>query len=136
MPILNAAYKSLNDKFKPIVLEIMTQLETKGYQPIVAEGLRTRAQQAEKVRLGYSQTMNSYHLSGFAADIVDKRYMWDIPLSHQYWKDQGLIVENLAKKNPGLRWGGTWGKGYQRYLDYVLGKTKYFVDVAHVELRT
>jgi hypothetical protein len=135
MPTINKAFESLEPKFKPLVLEILTQLEALGYKPIVAEGRRTLAQQREKVRKGYSTTMNSYHLSGMAADIVDSRYNWDIPVSHQYWKDQGTIIENLAKKNPGLRWGGTWGKGYQRYLDYLRGKTKYFLDVAHVELR-
>jgi hypothetical protein len=61
--------------------------------------------------------------------------MWNIPLSHQYWKDQGDIVNELKKSNTRLSWGGDWGKGYQRYLDYLLGRTKYFVDVAHVELR-
>lgn len=135
MPVLNAAYKSLNDKFKPIVLEILTKLEAKGYQPIVAEGLRSVAQQQEKVKLGYSTTMHSYHLSGFAADIVDKRYMWNIPVSHQYWKDQGEIVEALKKTNPGLYWGGSWKYPIARYYDYLRGKTKYFMDVAHVELR-
>lgn len=129
------AFDSLEDKFKPIVAEIMKQLMAKGWQPVVAEGRRTVAQQKEKVRLGYSKTMNSYHLTGMAADIVDRRYGWDIPLSHQYWKDQGQIVTDLRKSIPNLRWGGDWGQGYSRYLSYVLGKTRYFVDVAHVELR-
>lgn len=135
MPELNKAYESLESKFKPFVLEILTQLEAKGWQPIVAEGRRTLAQQREKVRLGYSTTMHSYHLTGMAADIVDKRYNWDIPLSHQYWRDQGTIVDLIQKTNPGLHWGGDWGQGYQRYINYLLGRTKYFVDVAHVELR-
>jgi hypothetical protein len=135
MPIKNKAFDSLENRFKPIVLEIMTRLEAKGWQPMVAEGRRTIAQQREKVRKGYSKTMNSYHLTGMAADIVDKRYAWNIPLSHQYWKDQGAIVNELVKTNKGLRWGGDWGQGYQRYLNYLLGRTKYFVDVAHVELR-
>jgi hypothetical protein len=135
MPIINKAFESLDPKFKPIVLEVLTRMEAKGWQPFVCEGKRSVAQQREKVRLGYSKTMNSYHLTGKAADIVDKRYMWDIGLSHQYWKDQGAIVNELAAKYPGLQWGGDWGKGYQRYLNYLLGKTKYFVDVAHVELR-
>jgi len=135
MPVKNKAFESLENRFKPIVLEIMTRLETKGWKPQVIEGRRTLAQQKEKVKKGYSKTMRSYHLTGMAADICDVRYMWNIPLSHQYWKDQGAIVEELAKQNKGLQWGGTWGKGYQRYLNYLLGKTKYFVDVAHVELR-
>lgn len=135
MPYINKAFESLEPKFKPLVLEIMEKLEAKGWQPAVIEGRRTLAQQREKVRRGVSQTMRSYHLSGMAADICDRRYLWNVPLSHQYWKDQGAIVEELAKSNPGLRWGGTWGRGYQRYLDYLRGKTHYFVDVAHVELR-
>lgn len=134
MPIINAAFNSLEDRFKPIVLEIMKRLEAKGWQPMVAEGRRTRAQQAYKVKMGYSTTMNSYHLTGMAADIVDKRYAWNIPLSHQYWKDQGAVVNELRKTIPALKWGGDWGRGYQRYLDFLLGKTKYFVDVAHVQL--
>lgn len=137
MPVKNKAFESLEDRFKPIVLEIMTRLEAKGWQPQVIEGRRTIAQQREKVAKGYSKTMHSYHLTGMAADICDKRYLWNIPLSHQYWKDQGEIVLDLAKTNKGLRWGGVWAEGkMQRFLDYLRGKTKYFVDVAHVELRT
>lgn len=136
MPIINKAFESLEPKFKPIVLEILKRLEALGYKPIVAEGRRTLAQQREKVKLGYSQTMNSYHLTGMAADIVDKRYNWDIPLSHPYWKAQGEIVLDLAKTNKGLYWGGVWKVGLmQRFVDYLKGKTKYFVDCAHVELR-
>lgn len=133
---LNAAFESLDPKFKPIVLEILKRLEAKGWQPIVAEGRRTIAQQRHKVARGVSQTMNSYHLSGMAADIVDKRYMWNIPLSHKYWMDQGEIVLDLARTNKGLYWGGVWKVGVmQRFLDYLKGKTKYFADVAHCELR-
>lgn len=135
MPIINKAFESLEPRFKPIVLEIMKRLEAKGWQPQVFEGRRTVAQQREKVRRGVSKTMNSYHLTGMAADICDRRYAWNIPLSHQYWKDQGAIVNELAKTNKGLVWGGDWGQGYQRYLNYLLGKTKFFVDVAHIQLK-
>lgn len=130
-----SAFDSLEPRFKPIVAEVIKRLEAKGYQPIVAEGRRTIEQQREKVRKGYSTTLHSYHLTGLAADIVDKRYMWDIPLSHPYWLAQGEIVHDLMKTNPGLDWGGDWGKPIQRFLDYLKGRTKYFVDVAHVELR-
>jgi len=135
MPTINAAFNSLEPRFKPIVLEVLKQLEAQGFQPIVAEGRRTVSQQREKVRLGYSHTMNSYHLTGMAADIVDKRYMWNVPLSHAYWIAQGKVVESMKASNPGLRWGGTWASPYQRFVDYLAGRTKYFVDVAHVELR-
>ena len=136
MPTINRQLDSLQPKFKPIILEVLTRLEALGYQPIVAEGLRTKEQQEEKVRLGYSTTMNSYHLTGMAADVVDRRYLWNIPLSHPYWKAQGDIVLELAKTNPGLYWGGVWKvNNMQRFIDYLKGTTKYFVDVAHIELR-
>jgi hypothetical protein len=126
---------SLEPTFKPIVEEILAKLKAKGWQPIVAEGRRTLAEQKEKVRLGYSTTLNSYHLSGMAADVVDKRFLWNINISHQFWKDLGRIVIDMIPNHPGLRWGGDWGKGWQRYQQYVGGKTKYFIDVAHVEMR-
>ena len=36
----------------------------------VSEGLRTKARQAELVKLGASQTQNSRHLTGHAVDLV------------------------------------------------------------------
>ncbi len=136
MPTKTKAFESLNFKFKPVVLEILEQLEAKGYQPFVAEGLRSIEQQREKVNKGYSKTMNSYHLSGMAADIVDKRWLWNIPLSHPFWKDLGEITLNLAKTTPGLRWGGVWQEGrMERFLRALKGQEKFFVDPAHVELR-
>lgn len=48
MPVLNAAYNSLDKRFQPIVLSILEELEKKGWQPIVAEGRRTIEQQREK----------------------------------------------------------------------------------------
>ena len=53
---------------------------------IVTEGLRTRERQAELVRIGASQTMNSRHLTGHAVDIA-------------YWIDDG---------DGWVVWGGDW----------------------------
>lgn len=141
MPVHNKAFDSLEEDFKPIVDSILTQLEAKGYQPIVAEGRRTVEQQKEKVRLGYSQTMHSIHLTGLAADIVDTRYMWDIPLHHQFWYDYGNIVKNLNPKRFKLRWGGVWDHPERWALIERAVKEKtdkpltYFADMAHCEAR-
>jgi hypothetical protein len=138
MPVLNKAYESLDERMKPIVLEILQELEKRGWQPKVAEGRRSAEQQREKVRLGYSQTMNSYHLSGLAADIIDTRHAWNIPLTHQFWVDLGDIVNRLHVPEEGrIRWGGTWDRPYSMYLNCVKNKQKiaWFADVAHVELR-
>lgn len=141
MPTLNKAYESLDPRFKPVVLEILTKLEAKGWQPIVAEGRRTREQQAEKVRLGYSKTMNSYHLSGLAADIVDKRYLWNISNVHQFWWDLYEIAKSLKPSTGRLRFGIIWDVPsreavYKKALDTKkAGLVNWFADVAHVEMR-
>lgn len=141
MPLLNNAYHSLDDSFRPIVLEILTKLEAMGYQAFVAEGRRTKAQQAEKVRLGYSKTMNSYHLSGMAADIVDKRYMWNISNVHKFWWDLYQVALNTMVKHGHLRYGIIWDYPereaiYKKALDTNNHKlVNWFSDVAHIELR-
>ena len=138
---MNKAFESLDERFKPIVHEILIKLQALGYQPIVAEGRRTIEQQREKVKLGYSQTLKSYHLTGLAADIVDKRYMWNIPLHHKFWYDYGHIINEIRPEYGHLIWGGVWSKperwtkiekAYQTKSDKPLD---YFFDGAHVELR-
>jgi len=106
----------LDQKFAPKVIDVLTELTEQGWQPRVAEGRRTAEQQREKVRTGRSKTMNSAHLRGFGADIIDSRYGWGgqaSDLNFQFWKDLGK-----AAKKQGLIWGGDW---------------KSFPDVAHIE---
>jgi hypothetical protein len=96
---------------------IMQDLRNQGYQPKIASGIRTPEEQAEKVRLGYSQTQNSKHLYGKAADIVDQRWGWDGPAAdpnHPFWNALGE-----AAKRHGVQWGGDW---------------KNFRDPAHVQV--
>ncbi|RMG19279.1 MAG: M15 family peptidase, partial [Planctomycetota bacterium] len=106
----------LDERFRPKVVRILQRLQQKGWQPRVASGRRTLAQQREKVRKGYSKTLRSWHLLGRAADIVDRRWGWNGPaanLDHPFWKDLGE-----AARLEGLTWGGNW---------------KRFRDVAHVQ---
>src|SRR5512132_3482491 len=73
---------------------ILADLKLLGWEPIIASGVRTPAEQAEKVKQGFSQTMHSWHVlgtaqmipagraaidevHGSAADVVDRRYGWD-----------------------------------------------------------
>jgi peptidoglycan L-alanyl-D-glutamate endopeptidase CwlK len=114
-PSLNLP-QELNPKLASAIPNIMAELRAKGWQPKIASAIRTPEEQAEKVRLGYSQTMNSKHLHGKAVDIVDERYGWNGPTSdtnHQFWKDLGE-----AAQRQGMQWGGNW---------------KNFKDVAHVQ---
>ena len=107
----------LEPEFESRVINILKILTEKGWRPRVAEGLRDLEQQKEKVRKGYSKTLNSKHLKGLAADIIDSRYGWGgeaSDLDFEFWLDLGE-----AAKSQGLIWGGDWKK---------------FKDVAHVEM--
>jgi hypothetical protein len=131
----------LDPQFQPIVSKILDALTAKGWQPIIAEGKRTVEQQREKVKMGYSQTMKSYHLTGLAVDIIDKRYAWNIPLHHKFWYDLGHIVKDMKLQKGYLRWGGVWSvperwtKVEQAQKNQSDKGLNWFMDVAHVELR-
>lgn len=109
----------LKPEFRVKVENVLRKLQAKGWQPKVAEGLRTVEQQKEKVQKGFSKTLKSKHLDGLAADIIDKRYGWGkeaANLDFQFWKDLGQ-----AATEESLTWGGNF---------------KNFPDVAHVEFIT
>ena len=53
--------------------------------------------------------------AALAADIVDRRYLWNIPQNHQFWRHLGS-----SARAHGLTWGGDW---------------KRFPDGAHVETK-
>jgi hypothetical protein len=146
MTILNKAFDSLDERFKPVVLNILRELELKGWQPLVAEGRRTPEQQQEKVRAGVSQTLSSYHLTGCAADIVDQRSTWNIPRVHQYWLDLAEAALKHIPTNGLIRLGMLWGEGnlksdleknrletYKNALKQGKKDVDWFCDVAHVE---
>lgn len=108
--------KGLNPNLVPKISQVMQILIDKGWNPVIASGLRTEDEQRKKVEQGYSSTMHSHHLTGSAIDIVDSRYMWNKEASNkdfQYWKDLQAAVESV-----GLESGGAW-------------KIR---DVAHVQL--
>jgi peptidoglycan L-alanyl-D-glutamate endopeptidase CwlK len=75
---------------------------------IVTEGLRTRERQAQLVKAGASQTMNSKHLIGRAVDlaaVVDGEVRWDWNLYLRLAETVGQAAKELDTK---LVWGGTW----------------------------
>lgn len=108
----------LDPVFAKKVRLILAELEEMGWQPRIAEACRTLDQQKEKVRLGYSKTLRSKHLTGRAVDVIDRRFGWHGPassLKFKFWTDYGT----LCRKH-GLVWGGDW---------------KSFPDVAHCQMR-
>jgi peptidoglycan L-alanyl-D-glutamate endopeptidase CwlK len=74
----------------------------------VLEGLRTRARQADLVKAGASQTMNSRHLTGDAVDLgvlVDGKVSWDFALYRLLAATMQQAAEELGVP---LEWGGNW----------------------------
>lgn len=92
------------------VRKVLKELEAAGWQPVVAEAYRTAAEQAQKLRDGYSQVAFSFHNAtrngqpcALAVDIVDARYDWNIPQNHHFWSALGA-----RGKAHGCVWGGDW----------------------------
>ena len=147
----NKAFLSIKPNFQPYVKEVLEKLEAKGYKPFVVEGLRTIEQQRQKVKDGNSQTMNSYHLSGYAADICNIGEMWDKGLVRQFWMDMYDIVQSMTDvKNGHIRCGLVWDHPervavYRNTLEAIKAgkltqkqgdaKINWFCDAAHIEFR-
>jgi len=113
----------LHPVFRHQLEMILSDLTDLGWQPHVYSAVRTTAEQAEKVRLGYSKTMLSDHVASVvhmlpegpdeftefyanAADIADKRYGWGglaANKNFQFWNDLGRIAHKHA-----CGWGGNW----------------------------
>ena len=91
------------------LVELMTDvLAVSSYDFGITEGLRTKERQAQLVKEGKSQTMNSYHLRGKAIDIVvyiDNKVTWDL----KYYNEVANLVKDIAmKKGLKVTWGGDW----------------------------
>lgn len=140
MPIKNTAFLSVRPELQDIAWEIMLKLEELGYEPYVAQGLRTQSEEATHVADGTSQTMHSYHLLGLAVDIVDKRWGWNIPVVHKFWWDLYQTAKtSQAVRNGYLRYGIVWDHPeredlYKEALDSGKKEVPWFADVAHIEL--
>ena len=75
---------------------------------VVLEGLRTKQRQAQLLKAGASQTMNSRHITGHAVDLgawVNKEVRWDWPLYHKIAKAMKQAATDL---NVQIVWGGDW----------------------------
>lgn len=102
---------------------------------IVTEGLRTKERQAQLVKAGASQTMNSRHITGHAVDlaaVVNGEVRWDWSL---YVAIANTMKAAALEFNVPVRWGGTW-----KLLNDVKGPitakmlSRSFPDGPHFEL--
>jgi len=115
--------RRIHPVFKVSLEKIVIDLDGLRWQPYVDNITRSSAEQAEKMKQGYSRTMRSWNVDttsatlpyghtsldvvhGNAADIVDVRYKWGGAAANkdlQFWKDLGRIA-----KEHGCEWGGDW----------------------------
>jgi hypothetical protein len=72
-----------------------------GHNPRLNEGRRKKSRQAQLVKEGKSETMDSKHLTGDAWDICDLELGWDAPKA--FWQAVGRSARIV-----GAVWGGQW----------------------------
>lgn len=107
-------YNSLNPKFKIKVLEVLIQLEQRGYYPLIRNGLRTKSQAYRNHKAGVG-SKNSLHCYGLAADIVLKDYRTP-DLYNKAPKEFWIDLANIAK-SLGLRAGFEFTKQDRPHID-------------------
>lgn len=95
-------------RFREKISAVLNALAANGFDPKIFETKRTLAQQIEKVRKGYSKTLNSYHLrrgsdgGGKAADVASRAMGWNV--RKRWW-----LILGAACQSYGLGWGGLFG---------------------------
>lgn len=116
---------SLSGPFKPLAIELCARLVEVGIPILIANTLRTAAEQADALRTGHSWTQHSRHLTGDAIDVVPydtyqlrgpDKLDWDA--ADPVWLRVGAVGQRIH----GLKWG-VWKDGKN-------------IDPGHFELGT
>lgn len=97
--------KNLHGVDHRLVLTAVRALSISDQDFSVIEGLRTIERQRELVERGTSKTMNSYHLTGHAIDVVPYPLDWNE--RHPSW-DRVARAMRLAANDLGLRVYNGW----------------------------
>jgi len=94
----------------PDLVRVVRRAAAGGAMFRVIEGMRTPERQAELMRAGKTQTLNSRHLTGHAVDLaplVGTDVSWD-------WKHFFPLADAMADaaraEGVPLIWGGAWGR--------------------------
>lgn len=93
-----------------LVKVVRRALEISKVDFAVLEGVRSSERQAQMVKSGASQTLNSRHLTGHAIDVapvVGNQVRWDWPL---YYPLAEAMKAAAAELNIPIEWGGDWRK--------------------------
>lgn len=100
----------LKDVHPDLVKVVRRALEISKVDFAVLEGIRSPERQAQMVKSGASQTLNSRHLTGHAIDVapvVGNQVRWDWPL---YYPLAEAMKAAAAELNIPIEWGGDWRK--------------------------
>lgn len=117
--------ESLNPNFTDKVRQVLEELTTEGWQPEIFYAWRSTKEQRDIKQRGHSSLSFSFHnakkdgkKNSFAADIIDKRYAWELPGEREGTANPTKVVEanierakffnSLGKisKELELFWGG------------------------------
>lgn len=97
----------LRPEFRNTISDILDALVAQGFHAKISNAYRTQAQQLEKVKEGYanpSATSPGAHGWGLAADIIDRRYAWEVS---EHSAKFFAALGDLAMA-AGCTWGGAW----------------------------
>jgi peptidoglycan LD-endopeptidase CwlK len=155
MPILSLKSRNILYTCSLNLQEVIRESIKSGPDFAVISGRRTPEEQAEKVRLGYSKTMNSRHVAtppaqAFAVDIgpyipgwgiitgnqsqleaLAKEYNFSIEgIRMRVWKQYGVVAGWILKTANELEipliWGGDWDRDWNALENS-------FEDLGHFE---
>ena len=104
----------------PDLIKVIKDCAANGVMPFtfgISQGLRTIQQQKLDVAAGKSQTMNSRHLDGHAADLVvlvNNQVSWAWPV---YFTLADQMRAAAIRCNIPLTWGGVWDKEAADWTD-------------------
>lgn len=101
--------------FSARVQNMLANMIVDGWDPVIAESLRSDARQRYLYGFGREYDdgrgivthamsgVHSWHRYGLAVDVISKKSGWDA--SESFWQALGV-----AARNEGLVWGGDWTK--------------------------
>ncbi len=99
---------ALEGVHKDLVRVVETAITFTAHDFMVTEGVRTRERQQDLFRRGLTQTMESRHLTGHAADLAAihrSKVVWDWPA---YYIIADAMIQAAKVCNVAVRWGGAW----------------------------
>jgi len=105
-----ASEESLRGVHSDLVALVRRAIERTSQDFSVFEGLRSAARQRALFKAGASRTLESYHLTGEAVDLVpfvEGRLQWQQPLCCQIARHMHEASRTLSV---GVVWGGVWDR--------------------------